>query len=213
VPAAPPEGPPAPSFRQTERSWLVPTILVVLVALALGIAGLLLDRSGAGTFLDDVRDAIGGPSSDGGTPLPIAQAIAFDPDGDGAENDDLAQNVRDGDLQTSWRTEGYNDRDITRLKSGVGIVLTLGSPATLESLELVSPTNGWRAVIYVADSARDSLADWGDPVATTDALAGGTNTIDLGSARGGAVLVWIIDRGDAPGRAPAEIQEAVLRGR
>ena len=95
----------------------------------------------------------------------------------------------------------------------MGLILTLGSPATLESLELVSPTNDWRAVIYVAEAAGESLADWGDPVATTDALPAGTNTIDLDGTRGGAVLVWIIDRGDAPGRAPAEIQEAVLRGR
>ncbi len=213
-PAAPPAAAaaaPAPSFRQTERSWLVPTTVVVVVALALGIAGVLLGRSGAGTFLDDVREAIGGAADDA-TAVPVTDATAFDPGGTGGENDDLASNVHDGDPTTSWRTEGYNDRDITRLKPGVGIILTLESAATLETLELLSPTNDWRAVIYVADAAGTTLAEWGDPVATPDPLPAGTNPIDLEGARGGAVLVWIVDRGDAPGRAPAEIQEARVLG-
>lgn len=208
----PPQPASAPSFRQTERSWLVPTILVVVVAVALGIAGLLLRQSGAGDLLGGVRDAIGGDSAKASA-LTIASATAFDPTGDGHENDDLAVNVHDGDPSTAWRTEGYNDRDITRLKDGVGIVLTLDAEATLESLELESPTNGWRAEIYVAASPADELGGWGEPVASTDGLPSGTNTIDLGEAKGTAVLIWILDRGDAAGRAPAEIQEARLLGR
>ena len=210
------QGPPAitrtPSFRQTERSWFVPTALVVVVALALGIAGLLLGRSGVGTVFDGVRDAIGGQS--GGTPkaLALTGAVAFDPSGDGRENNELADNIRDGNPTTSWRTEGYNHRDITRLKAGVGIMLTLGSAASLDSLELQSPTNDWSVAIYVADAPGDNLAAWGAPVATSDGLPSGTNTIDLQGARGAAVLVWILDRGDAPGRASAEIQEARLLG-
>jgi serine/threonine-protein kinase len=202
----------APSFRQTERSWLVPTAVVVVVAVALGIAGLLLERSGAGGLLDGVRDVIGGPSSGTPTPLEITAATAFDPEGDGHENDDLAGNVLDGDPATAWRTEGYNDRDITRLKSGVGIVLTLDSAETIDQLELQSPTNDWRVLVYVADSAPATVDGWGEPVATSEGLPAGTNTIDLGEAHGSAVLVWIVDRGDASGRAPAEIQEVRLLG-
>ncbi len=211
--AVPPPPQPAtgPSFRQTERSWLVPTLLVVVVAVALGIAGVLLRQSGAGDLLGGVRDAIRPDRQE--VSLTIASAAAFDPAGDGEENDDLATNVHDEDLSTAWRTESYDDRDITRLKDGVGIVLTLDSPAVLRSLELDSPTNGWRAVIYVAGSPADDLGGWGEPVATTEGLASGSSTIDLGGAEGGAVLIWILDRGDAPGRAPAEIQEARLIGR
>jgi serine/threonine-protein kinase len=207
--------PPGPSFRQTERSWLVPTALVVVAAVALGIAGLLFGRSGAGNLLDGVRDVIGGPSTAKAEPLPLTRAAAFDPvdlGGDGSENDDLVGNAIDGDPGTSWRTEGYDDRDITRLKSGVGLVLELGAAATLEQLELTSPTNDWRVVVYVADAPAGSLAGWGDPVATTDGLPAGTNQVDLDGAKGAAVLVWIVDRGDASTRAPAEIQEARVLG-
>lgn len=201
----------SPSFRDTERSWLVPTALVVLVAVALGIAGLLLERSGAGGLFDDVRNVIGG-RSENAMQLQIAGAAAFDPSGDGAENNALANNVRDGDVGTAWRTEGYDNRDITRLKPGVGIILTLAKPGTLDRLELQSPTNDWRVVIYVASSPATELRGWGEPVAATKGLPAGTTSIDLHGARGSAVLIWILDRGDAPGRAAAEIQEARLIG-
>jgi eukaryotic-like serine/threonine-protein kinase len=201
-----------PPFRQTERDLLIPTVIVVLVAVALGIAGLLLGRSGAGDLLDGVRDALGG----GGSRAELAAvraAAAFDPGGDGEENGDLAGLAVDGDPATTWRTEGYNDRDITLLKDGVGLVLTLQDVVALDRLEIESPTNAWRAEIYVAESPQDSLEAWGDPAATTGALGRGANTIDLGDRRGGAVLIWILDRGDAPGRAPAELAEVRVRGR
>lgn len=201
----------SPSFRDTERSWLVPTALVVLVAVALGIAGLLLGRSGAGGLFDDVRNVIGGGSTTAAQ-LRITGAAAFDPSGDGSENDALAGNVHDGKVSTAWRTEGYDNRDITRLKPGVGIILTLASPAALDRLELQSPTNDWRVVIYVAGSPATDLSGWGEPVATTQGLPAGTNSIDLHGARGAAVLIWIVDRGDEPGRAAAAIQEARLIG-
>ena len=34
-----------------------------------------------------------------------------------------------------------------------------------------------------------------------------------GGAKGGAVLVWILDRGDAPGRAAAQLDEVSLTTR
>ena len=216
-PPAPVDGEPAvvagpsPSFTQTERSWLVPTLLVVLVAVALGIAGLLLGRSGAGSLLGEVRDVIGGGGRSS-VALQITSATAFDPAGDGAENNELAANVLDGDPTTAWRTEGYDDRDITSLKSGVGIILTLAEPSALNRLELQSRTNNWRIVVYVAAEPAADLAGWGEPVTSTRGLRSGTNEIDLLGARGKAVLIWIVDRGDGQGRAAAEIQDARLYG-
>lgn len=206
-PAGPPVAaePSGPSFAQTERGWLIPTAIVVVVALALGVAGLLLGRSGAGDLLGGVRDAIGG--SNGGSSVPIVSASAFDPSGDGHENDDLAANARDGNASTAWRTEGYNDRDITLLKDGVGITFALEGVHALDRIEIDSPTNDWTAQIFVADELRSDLTGWGDPVATVDGVAAGTKTIELDGARGAFVLVWILDRGDASGRAPFTLNE------
>lgn len=198
--------PPSPSFRQTERDWLIPTTIVVLVAVALGIAGVLLGRSGAADLFGNVRDAIGGSS--GGQPVAIAGARAFDPQGDdGHENDAEAPLAVDGDPATGWHTQGYNDRDITKLKDGVGLIVTLDALGKLDRLEIESPTNDWHAEIYVADEPAATIDGWGSPVTTTGGLRSGTSSIDLRGTRGGAVLIWITDRGDAPGRASAEIRE------
>jgi eukaryotic-like serine/threonine-protein kinase len=215
APGAPPSPAPsptrAPSFRQTERSWLVPTILLVGLAIALGTAGLLLGRSGAGDLLGGVKDAITGtPDS---SPIALSDAIAFDPFGDDrAENDEQADNVRDGNADTAWTTQSYNDPDITRLKPGVGIVLTAEQRGDLDELILLSPTNDWSAAFYVAGSDPGALDGWGEPVATREGIEAGTATIDLGDTAGQAVLVWITNRGDGSAENRVTIQEATLRG-
>lgn len=204
----------APSFRQSERALLIPTILVVLVAVSLGVAGLLLGGSGAGGFLDGVRDAFGG-SSGKAELLVVSKATSFDPredGGDGSENEETAPLAIDGKADTGWRTERYNDRDITKLKQGVGLVLQLADASELDELQVDSPTNDWSVAIYVADAPATNLAGWGEPVTTRQHLEAGTNTIDLEGARGKAVLVWILDRGDAAGQAPAELRELRLLG-
>jgi serine/threonine-protein kinase len=201
-------GPSAPSFRQSERALLIPTTLVVVIAVALGVAGLLLGRSGA---FDNVREALGGGSEEGAA-LVVTAATAFDPDGDSRENDGAAPQAVDGNADTGWRTEGYNDRAITKLKDGVGLILRLDGPHDVDRLEIVSPTNDWTVAVYVADAPGVTLADWGEPVATREHLDTGTNEIDLGGRRGAAVLVWILDRGDGTGRASAEIRELSITG-
>src|SRR3546814_19245527 len=52
-------------------------VIVVLVAIALGVAGLLIDRSGAGDLIGNVRDAIAGKPD--AAAIGLAQADAFDP--------------------------------------------------------------------------------------------------------------------------------------
>lgn len=204
--AAPGAPAPVPTFRQTERSWLIPTVLVVVVAVALGLAGVLLGRSGAG----DLFGGIGGSPS--GTALVVTRATAFDPEGDGDENGALAGRAVDGDPASRWRTEGYNARDITVLKAGVGLVLVLDGTHDLDRLTVDSPTNDWSATVYVADAPAADLAGWGEPVARIDGADAGQVDVDLGDARGGAVLLWITDRGDAPGRAAFEAGEVTVTG-
>ena len=89
---------------------------------------------------------------------------------------------------TAWRTQGYDNPDITVLKPGVGLVVELEAVKELVELEVDSPTNDWQAEIYVAPEDPGNLADWGAPVASSDTITAGTATFDSDDTDGGAVL-------------------------
>ena len=181
-----------PATRTRERSIAAPAVIVVFVAVALAVAGVLI-----GNTLAD-RGIIGGSdtteATDGGgspaTPLAITAVTPFDPEGDGAENDASAALVLDDDPTTEWVTETYNTPSFGNLKTGLGLVLTLDRPADLATLDLVTSTPGWSASLYVAAQPAPDLAGWGEPVTTGD-VAGNDASFDLGATNGAAVLLWI----------------------
>lgn len=178
-------------FSRSERAWLVPTLLIVLVAVALGVVGVLFGQSGTG------RRILGSPGDHSTTvavAVPrIAAVHSFDPEGDdGSENDELLGNLTDGDPATSWHTSHYNDAPEFGVKSGVGVVLVLEHAVVLKSLAVTSSTQGWDASVYVAQgSPGDTIADWGHPVTTRTAISPGTTSFDLDGRRGDRVLLWL----------------------
>jgi hypothetical protein len=182
-------------FAESERRWLVPTLLVVLVAVALGVAGLLIRGSGTNLFGDpDESDTTDAPPS-ASEPVAIAQTVDFDPPpGDGREHASEAADgdAIDSDPSTSWSTERYQTPEFGSLKDGVGLILELEQPSELRSLQLDTPSEGWQTEVYVADSAPDRLEGWGEPVATFDS---GTNPMEF-EATGGAVLLWFTRAGN-----------------
>jgi eukaryotic-like serine/threonine-protein kinase len=194
-----PSGGSSPGFAASERRWLVPTLLVVLVAVALGVAGLLLQGSGDGLFGDD--DNGESPPDDTAPPageqVAIASTTDFDPEGDGSEHADEAQDgfAFDGNPETSWASEEYSSPEWGGLKHGVGLIVELQQPADLRALELESPLGGWQAEIYVSDQAHSDLAAWGEPVATLDASPSAPARTEF-EAQGDAVLVWFTRASD-----------------
>jgi hypothetical protein len=186
-------------FAETERRWLVPTLLVVLVAVALGVAGLLIQGSGSNLFgSSDNGSDTSEPPPAADEFVPIARTVDFDPaGGDGEHTQEAEQgNAIDGDQNTSWSTEDYTSPDWGRLgKPGVGLILELDQSAEIRGLEFDTPSAGWQAEVYVADSDPGSLEGWGDPVATFEESDSGTNTVTF-DATGGAVLLWFTRAGD-----------------
>jgi eukaryotic-like serine/threonine-protein kinase len=196
VGSTPPGGSPV-RFAESERRWLVPTLLVVLVAVALGLAGLLIKGSSGSLFGSD-EDGEHGPPSTGppaGDSVTIAASVDFDPSGGDGEHSDEAPNATDGDASTSWSTEDYNSPEWGGLKPGVGLILELDELVDLRALEVETSSSGWLAEVYVAESSSDSLEDWGEPVAGLDSSGSGAARVEL-QETGGAVLLWFTRAGD-----------------
>ena len=180
----------APSFSQTERSWLVPVVLIVVLAVVLGTVGYLFSRSHTG------RDLLGnsGAAAPLSQPVRITDVRAFDPQGDGHEHDADLPKIVDGDPATAWSTEHYDRGGLRGAgKQGVGVVLVLHGVPRLGHLQLASPSQQWTASIYVANSASPDLPGWGKPVVSH--TVNGTTSFDLRNHSAGAVLVWITDLG------------------
>jgi serine/threonine protein kinase len=197
-----PPGGMAPTFVQSERSWLVPVVLIIVLAVTLGAVGLIFARSDTGKNLLDT----GGASSKGQVAT-IRSAQAFDPYGNPPNQEHNADlgNLFDGNPSTAWSTETYSNNHFGGLKSGVGFVLLLDGSHRLSQLQLSSASHGWSASVYVADGAKDALAGWGSPVATKTDI-GGDVTFDLRGRQGSAVLLWITDLGQ--GNSSVSITEA-----
>jgi serine/threonine-protein kinase len=199
APQAPaPQAPPRAAVPAGQRSWLVPTVIVIGVAAILAGVGVLLGSRGADLFDaafggDDpaTSTSAGTTTSLATTPVGIGELASFDPAGGDGEHDDLLDNLVDQDLDTAWSTEGYTDADpFPRLKPGVGVVLELDEAIDLDELRLHTPYSGWQAEVYVAGAPAADLAGWGaDPVAFT--AEAGETVVDLGGRRGAAVLIWI----------------------
>jgi serine/threonine-protein kinase len=185
---------PAPSFTQTERSWMVPAALIVVVAITLGVVGIVLGGTDVGRQL---FDAATGKRTTSSKPIAFAAAAeAFDPPpGSGHEHDDQLALATDGDASTAWTTENYKTAAFGGLKRGVGIVLRLDHAAALQRIEIDSSTVGWSAQVYVAAEPGADLSAWGAPAGSADDIDGNAR-IDLKGAQGAAVLVWITDLGE-----------------
>jgi len=190
----PPEGI-TPTFAQTERTWLIPVVVIVLIASALGTIGVLFARNdNVRGFLNPSKSPTPGGTS---TVAKLVGAQAFDPFGGGGEHDEQAHNIIDGDPATAWNTERYASRRFGNLKPGVGIAVQLDRAEKLTQLQVTSATKGWAAQVYVADAFQSTFDGWGtDPVDAKSNIDGDT-TFDLKGRRGAAVLIWITDLGEA----------------
>jgi serine/threonine-protein kinase len=121
-------------------------------------------------------------------------AQAYDPVGGDGEHDAEASAVVDGDPQSTWSTERYENGALS--KPGVGIVLDAEPRVSALELEVRTPTPGFTAEVWVA---RDELpGSWpsegwtrvGGPVTARE-----REKIDLDTAgrQFRRYLVWITD--------------------
>jgi Protein kinase domain len=206
--------PPSRGFGHEGR-WLGWTLALIGLAAALVVVGV--------TMLgDDLAGLLGReptpqstepPATTArSTPVTIAEAHSFDPltrDPDKQENERRAGLAIDGDRDTVWPTEGYNDNLGPLFKQGVGLVLDLGSPKAAGRLTLtLPPGDGAKLTIYGSDDRPDTLAGW-EELAGPE-TAGERAAFDLGGGRHQYLLVWFTSLPQEGGKFRGGIAEAHL---
>jgi eukaryotic-like serine/threonine-protein kinase len=195
--------------------WTVAVGLVVVIGVAIGVAGALVKGTGIRSS-NAVRPTPDGLPSITPTSTPatvpgassttaasttaatvalptgrIAGTQEFDPlPGDGTENPAMLEYLTDANPGTSWTTLCYESRDLAP-KKGVGIIIRLRDPRPGAAVAIDSPTTGWSAEVYVSETKGATLKSWGRPVAVGDNIPGGRADFPLGLNTGSFVLVWI----------------------
>jgi hypothetical protein len=201
--AAPQRRAPRPSLF---RSWmLVPLLLLVAAAAAVGAFFLV-------QSLVDNRDSEGATAR-GPAVIPIESATDHDPLGDGSENGDATPLAIDGDRQTSWTTEGYEQPNLGGLKPGVGLILALREPTEVAGLRLQTNVSGWRFELRGGDDAETltEAAPLQDAEGETTFTASGNLRIELDPVTYQYFLIWITEVSPASdGKYRGDVAEVAL---
>jgi hypothetical protein len=201
------------SPRQEARTAWSPRGLFAFAAIVVAIVvlaglGLRLDIDPDSPFLYPAASSDREPTSPT-TTIPVveapvdqsvaATAIAYDPLGDGSENNDAAGAVLDGDRATSWQTERYPG-PLLDTKAGVGLVLIADGP--ISAIE-ISGSLDTRYTLAWATEPLPTYDDW---------LPAGSGTLLTGITRHqvpageGAWLIWLTHLPQRPdGTFAAEI--------
>jgi serine/threonine-protein kinase len=98
----------------------------------------------------------------------IATITAYDPEGDGTENDaDAVLSGADGSPATSWSTSCYSDR-FMGAKRGVGLVVTFDGP-TQQAITVDVATAPYQVSFFAAadETIPPTLDEWGPELGST----------------------------------------------
>ncbi|HKO38340.1 MAG TPA: protein kinase [Solirubrobacterales bacterium] len=192
------------------RSWLA--LLLVLLVFAAAVAAVVLISSGNGP------GGGGGALKDKGSPVALAEAADYDPQGDDEEDPEAVSLALDGDpTGTAWSSEHYDTEDFAGTKTGPnpGVGLYVVAKATTTPAEMiVKGAPGWDAEIYAAAAGPpEELSEWGEPVGeVSDAKEVEEVELDLSSpAR--YFLIWFTKAApslDQEGRYQVEISDVKL---
>ena len=185
-------------------------VLAAIVAVALVLA--------AGNAHRGV--APGTSAKRGLAPVRLGQSAAHDynPFGTGPEHPTQVSNILDGDPNTAWSTEHYLEGSLGS-KPGLGVYLDASPGVTARALQIMTPTPGFAAGVYGANTIREGLA-YGDLVPLSErgwvqlapARTIAANTlIYLSDPRGQRYryfLIWLVSL--PPSSEVAEISGATL---
>jgi serine/threonine-protein kinase len=186
------------------------------------IVGLLLIAGGVLLAVQLISDGLvggGGANKGKGAPIRITSATDYDPEGDGEEVGSKVKLATDGDpTGTAWETEHYDSDVFAGTKTGpdpgVGIYVTVNSPARPKTMIVRTPSPGWDAQVFAAAAGPPSdITGWDEPVGEVSD-ASSTAEINLKVAQPSTYfLLWFTKASEArdqPGRYQVEISDIKL---
>jgi len=140
--------------------------------------------------------------------IAILSATGFDPEGDRRERNSQAAKVYDGDLATSWTSEGYGTADFGNLKKGVGVVLDLGQPTAVRQVTIDLGSGPVDLTVYAApDRSLDGATAIGS---AKDASGRVQLKTDATKPPGQYLIVWFTSLAQDKDQFRASISEIAL---
>lgn len=210
--AGPPEAP-RPRRRTSPWVWRGVALAVLAVIGAVGWSlGLSIGKVPGTTqtvpSFTPTPGASAGPGAPGAA-IPLHVVSAFDPPpGDGQENDNEIPLAYDGSPATSWQTQTYATARFGNLKTGVGLLVDLGTPTRVAQVQLVFDGTPTGVELRASDTRGAAAADF--PVVAQAQQAGQTITLTANQTRR-YWLVWITSLPKVAGGYRAGIAEMVFR--
>ncbi|MFI9746598.1 protein kinase family protein [Streptomyces sp. NPDC052494] len=145
-------------------------------------------------------------------PIPIVSAQDFDPLGNGSEKPHAIDLAYDGDPSTFWYTENYRGVGFANLKSGVGLILDLGTAQEISSVDLTF-------MGHTSVELRTAPADASSPPSTPDAFTtqadGSGSNVTLKPTKPVTtryVLVWLTELPTNDGGYRGKLAEIKILG-
>lgn len=199
------------------RSWMRLAMVIGAVALVVvAIVATLQLRSGDDG--DAGADDTSGTTSGRPRAVPLTGVVAqdFDPQGSAPfdENPDLVPLALDGDPATAWRTSTYNQNlGPAGLKTGVGLLLDLGSSKVVRSVRLTLDGGPTAVQVFRTDTAPTTL-DGLEPLAEgTSKPDDSTLSLKLpDDIADQYVVVWLTSLPAVDGGFRGQVAEVVVAG-
>jgi hypothetical protein len=197
------------------RPWTLRALLLVAIAL-LGVLGYSVGhRIGRVPGTADAAPTLAavptssGPAGTTSAVITLKTVTAFDPPpGDGKENDDEIPLAYDGSTSTAWTTEIYSSATFGGLKTGVGLLVDLGTSRHVSTVQLALTGTGTSVQLRAGDADATTLA--GYPVVTAAQTVGATVTLTA-NATHRYWLIWLTRLPKAAGGYRGGIAEMVFR--
>ena len=173
---------------------------IVAIVIASGEGG---NDTRARTTVEVVAAPVHAPVHRAAVRIHLTGVGAYDPQGDGTENDSQAVLATDGNGSTAWKSERYH---ASFTKSGVGLVLDAGRTVKATHVTVATETPGYTAEMQVGASAK------GPFVAVSDAKVMTAKTTFVLRPRSARYLMLWITAIPAPGVAAANEITATAGG-